>query len=166
MGEKLVGKLEFFLELVAGLVLMVMMMITVVDVVGRKIFNLPLPGGLELTELTLVVLIYAGLPLVSRHGEHVVVDLFERWMSPMLKKVLNMLSHLVCSLAFFGIAWLLYRKALSSAASGDYTSVLKVAYAPFIYVMCALVVLTALIHLWFTFFPPPERSEESFEGAL
>jgi len=166
MLERIGQKLEFVLELVAGVVLMVMMMITVVDVVGRKFFNLPLPGGLELTELTLVVLIYAGLPLVSRHGEHVVVDLFERWMSAGVKRFLTMLSHLVCALSFFGIAWLLYIKAGNSAAEGAYTNVLKVAYAPFIYVMCVMVLLTALIHVWFTFFPPAERSEETFEGAV
>ena len=42
-----------------------MMMITAVDVAGRYLFNKPLAGGFELTEMLLAALIYCGLPLVS-----------------------------------------------------------------------------------------------------
>jgi len=42
-----------------------MMVLTFVDVVGRYLLNRPLRGAFELTELGLVVLIFAGLPLVS-----------------------------------------------------------------------------------------------------
>ncbi len=165
MGRKIAEQMEFILELIAGSVLMMMMMLTVVDVIGRKFFNLPLPGGLELTELTLVILIYAGLPLVSRHGEHVVVDLFERWMSPWVKQALTRTAHLLCALALGGMAWLLYLKAVQTAAAGDYTSVLKVAYAPFVYVMAVLVFLTALIHVLFMAVPSLAPGESELDMA-
>ena len=48
-----------------------LMLITFVDVVSRYLFNLPLRGGFEATELMLLVLIFAGLPLVSHADEHV-----------------------------------------------------------------------------------------------
>ena len=47
---------------------------TLVDVGGRKVLSASVPGSLELTELLMVVVIFAGLPLVSLRGEHVVFD--------------------------------------------------------------------------------------------
>ena len=58
-----------------------MMMVTVVDVAGRYLFNKPLNGGFEITEMMLAALIYCGLPLVSQRREHIVVDTFEPFMS-------------------------------------------------------------------------------------
>jgi hypothetical protein len=57
------------LGLVAAALLFGLMMLTAVDVVSRYIFNWPLRGAFELTELGLLVLIFAGLPLASRRGE-------------------------------------------------------------------------------------------------
>ena len=53
----------------AAAILFAMMVLTTVDVVARYVFNRPLRGAFEITELLLVVLIFAGLPLVSLAGE-------------------------------------------------------------------------------------------------
>ena len=50
----------------ASLLLLVMMLLTFADVLGRYVFNTPLRGAFEITELALLSLIFAGLPLVSR----------------------------------------------------------------------------------------------------
>ena len=47
-----------------GIVLFVLMLLTVVDVAGRKL-NFPIRGGVEMAEILLAMLIFAGLPLVS-----------------------------------------------------------------------------------------------------
>jgi TRAP-type C4-dicarboxylate transport system permease small subunit len=166
MGKKIAQWLELAVEIFAGSVLMVMMMLTVVDVAGRKFFNLPLLGSVELTELTLVVLIYSGLPLVSRHGEHVVVDLFERWMSTWIKRLLTRIAHLLCALALVGMAWLMYLKGNSLAEEGAYTNVLKVHLAPFIYAMAGMVLATALIHFLFMLVPSFAPGEGDIESAV
>ena len=62
---------------ISATVLFVMMMITAIDVAGRYLFNKPLAGGFELTEMMLAALIYCGLPLVSKRREHIVIDTFD-----------------------------------------------------------------------------------------
>ena len=62
----------------ASTILMAMMLLTVVDVVARYVFNRPLRGAFEVTELLLAVLIFAGLPLVSHANEHVTMDFIDR----------------------------------------------------------------------------------------
>ncbi len=67
------------------------MALTLVDVVSRKLLAGSIPGSLEVTELLLVVVIFAGLPLVSLHGEHVVFDSLD----PLLPRALRRVQSLV-----------------------------------------------------------------------
>ena len=70
--------LESLCSLLAAVALFAIMWLTLVDVTGRKLLSASLPGSLELTELLMVVVIFAGLPLVSLRGEHVVFDSLDR----------------------------------------------------------------------------------------
>jgi hypothetical protein len=58
----------------AAVLLFGLMMLTTADVIGRYIFNWPLRGAFEITELLMLALIFAGLPLASRTDEHVTLD--------------------------------------------------------------------------------------------
>jgi TRAP-type C4-dicarboxylate transport system permease small subunit len=55
-----------------------MMLLTFVDVVARYVVNRPVRGAFEVTELMLLVLIFAGLPLVSFTDEHALMDFIDR----------------------------------------------------------------------------------------
>ena len=52
---------EVVLGVAASAILLGMMALTVVDVIARYVFNRPLRGAFEVTELLLLVLIFAGL---------------------------------------------------------------------------------------------------------
>ena len=41
----------------------VMMVVTTIDVIGRDVFNLPLFGAFEMTEILMGLVIFAGMPL-------------------------------------------------------------------------------------------------------
>jgi TRAP-type C4-dicarboxylate transport system permease small subunit len=154
--------LEGLLEICGAVILMFLMLLTSVDVVGRYVFNVPARGAFELTELTLAILIFAGLPLVSRHQEHVVVDLLEQRMPPGFRRVMDRAANLVSAAALVGLAYLLAVKAERMTRDGDYTSVLKVPYAPFVFMMAVLVIICAFVHLAYAFNPPvpPEQTLE------
>jgi TRAP-type C4-dicarboxylate transport system permease small subunit len=71
---KLKSLLSTLCGVLAALALFGIMALTLVDVTGRKLPVASVPGSLEVTELLLVVVIFAGLPLVSLQSEHVVFD--------------------------------------------------------------------------------------------
>src|SRR4030095_2451767 len=71
-------RVEAILGVAASAILFAMMLLTFVDVVARYVFNRPLRGAFEVTELMLLVLIFAGLPLVSFPDEHAVMDFVDR----------------------------------------------------------------------------------------
>jgi len=143
------------LGIAASAILFCMMLLTFVDVVLRYVFNRPLRGGFEVTELMLLVLIFAGLPLVSRADEHVTMDLIDRMLGPKVRAALFRLVHLVCAVVFFGLTWLIWLKAGKVAGYGDTTDVLRIAVGPFVYFMAAMIGLSGLIHLFKSFSRAP-----------
>ena len=131
---------------VASVALFGIMLLTLVDVAGRKLFSASVPGSLELTELLMVAVIFAALPLVSLAGEHIVFDSFDRWQPAGLRRLQQLIVDLLCAGALLGLAWLMWLKAGQLASYGDTTPQLKLPVAPFVYAMSVCCVLTAVVH--------------------
>jgi TRAP-type transport system small permease protein len=136
------------LGMAASAILFCMMTLTFVDVVLRYIFNRPLRGGFEVTELMLLVLIFAGLPLVTHAGEHVTMDLIDRWLGARARNALTRLMEAVSAALMFALTWFMWIKATRVAGYGDTTDVLRIVVAPFVYFMVAMILLSGLIHLY------------------
>ena len=132
--------------LLAAVALFGIMMLTLVDVSGRKLLSESVPGSLELTELLMVVVIFAGMPLVSLAGEHVVFDSLDPWIPSWLRRLQNGLVELFCTAALAGMAWLMWTKAGQMMEYGDTTAQLKISQGPFVYGMSVLCAITALVH--------------------
>jgi TRAP-type transport system small permease protein len=145
--------------LMAATALFAIMVLTLVDVSGRKLLSQSVPGSLELTELLMVVVIFAGLPLVSLKGEHIVFDSFDAWLPRGVRRVQQALVDLFCLCALAGIAWLMWVKAGQMAEYGDTTSQLKLPLGPFVYLMSGLCALTALVHGLLVLRPAPHAPE-------
>ena len=92
--------------LMAAMALFAIMWLTLVDVTGRKFFSHSVPGGLELTEILMVIVIFGALPLVSWRGEHVVFDSFDHLIPLWLKDLQNRLVELLSALTFAGLGML------------------------------------------------------------
>ena len=139
--------LEALCSALAASALFAIMALTLVDVGGRKLLDTSVPGSLELTELLMVVVIFAGLPLVSLRGEHVVFDSLDPYLPAGLRRVQDALVDLLCALALGGVAWLMWVKAGQMTEYGDTTAQLKITQGPFVYLMSLLCALTAVVHL-------------------
>ena len=125
-----------------------MMLLTFVDVVARYVFNRPVRGAFEVTELMLLVLIFAGLPLVSFADEHVTMDFIDRLLRPASRARLERGVHVVSAAIMLWLAWLVWRKADRIWGYRDATDVLRIVYGPFVYFMAVTIGLTGLIHLY------------------
>jgi TRAP-type C4-dicarboxylate transport system permease small subunit len=144
-------RVDVVLGIAASALLMLLMLLTVVDVAGRYVLNRPLPGGFEMTELALLVLIFAGLPLVSRADEHVTMDFIDRLLGERWRAILERAVHVACA-GIFGLgAWLVWLKAGRIWEYRDATDVLRIVYGPFVYFMAVMIALTAAVHLYKAF---------------
>ena len=144
---------DAILGVAASAILFAMMCLTFVDVVARYLFNFPLRGGFEVTELLLLVLIFAGLPLVSHADEHVTMDFIDRVLPAAAPRLLVRFVHLLCAALMFFLTWQMWLRAARIMAAGDYTDVVKIPYGPFVYFMACMIALTGVVHLYKVFAP-------------
>lgn len=131
----------------AATALFAIMGLTLVDVAGRKLISTSVPGSLEVTELLLVVVIFAGLPLVSLQGEHVVFDSLDPVLPGWFRRLQNTVVELLCAAALAGVAWLMWVKGSQLGEYGETTAQLKMGLAPFVHMMSLLCAVTAFVHL-------------------
>ncbi len=150
--------LDRVLGAAAAVLLFGLMALTTADVIGRYFFNRPLRGAFEITELLLLTLIFAGLPLASRAGEHVTLDFVDMLLGPKGRLFLQRAVDLVCGVIILALAWRVWVKAGKIAGYGDTTNVLRVPVTPFVYFMTIMVAVTGVVHLAKVIFPPPPRT--------
>lgn len=152
--------LEIVCGTLAGLALLAIMLLTFLDVSGRKLLSQSITGSLELTELLMVVVIFGALPLVSLKGEHVVFDSLDALLPAWFQRVQRALVNIVCAALLAGLAYLMWKTGAEFAVTGETTAQLKITKAPFIQGMGLLCGLTALVHLVKAFWPSDEETSE------
>ena len=129
-------------------VLFVLMMLTVVDVLGRYFFNWPLPGGFELTEIIMAGLVFSALPVVSRREDHIVIDLLDflmpRWIVTPRQVVVNLLCAVMTALW----SWRTWTLGDRLWGYGDVTEYLHIPIGPICFFIAIMSGLTTLVFLY------------------
>ncbi len=108
---------ENVLATIAGILMVVMMLLTAVDVVMRYAFNTPLGWAFDLvTHYMLVAAFFFSFSIALRFGEHVAVDFFVGKFHPGGRRAAMALAWAVCGLLVGVIAvtaaheaWLVWR---------------------------------------------------------
>lgn len=145
----------------AALVLTGIMLVSVVDVVGRYLFKLPLPGSSEITEILMAVLIYAGMPIVSLRRAHICVDLLDPVVPARIVPIRNAAIGIIGAVVLAIIAWRLWVYADQIRQSRDVTEYLKLPQAPVAYFLSVLAAIAAVIEVYRTFRPAASDAASS-----
>jgi TRAP-type C4-dicarboxylate transport system permease small subunit len=118
--------LAAILNSIAALALFGLMIITCIDVFGRYLFNSPLLGTTELTEMGLGIIIFASFPIISWHNEHIVVDMLDRFTPPLVHCVRTVLLNLVMATAFYFLGQRIMTLGNRSLSYGEETEYLSI----------------------------------------
>lgn len=110
------------------------MFLTVVDVVGRYLFNRPLTGTFELTEMSMVLIVFLALGLAQHHQEHISLDLAYIYFPSWLKKATDLTVDLVNIVVVGAITWQLYNYFVRMRDGNYTTAVLQLPIYPFVIV--------------------------------
>ena len=135
------------LGLVMCALLFVLMILTMIDVTGRDLFNNPLPGTVEYTELGLGILVFGSLPLVTARQEHITIDIFDFLLRGRRKHVQQLCVNVLGVVITAFIAWRIFVKAEELAANGDRSINMQLPLAPIAYFMSAMSAVAAIIML-------------------
>ena len=129
------------------LALLSMVAITVVDVIGRYLFNSPLSGAYELTQLHMTVLIFIGLPMVTARNAHVKIDFLRPLLGARARFVQDCVVGVISALVLAVLAWKMAELGLRFASHGDGTIFANIPFAPFAFIDAVLVACAAICAL-------------------
>ncbi|MDD9855132.1 MAG: TRAP transporter small permease [Gammaproteobacteria bacterium] len=130
------------LSAAAALLLLLLMFITVVDVIGRYVFNQPLAGSSELTEICLSMIIFAAFPLLCRNNDHIAVDLLENRFSAQFKRLRDRVVQVVVSVCLLTLTYGLFLLGMRARRDVLVTEILELPNAVFLFVMAFLLLLS------------------------
>ncbi|RMC30813.1 TRAP transporter small permease [Paracoccus alkanivorans] len=139
-AEQLRAGMRTVTAVLLGVLLIALTAVTVVDVAGRYLFNSPLSGGTELTELLVMAVVFAGLPAITLDDGHVTADLLTQHFSPTGKEWQLFCARILSAAALALGAWQLWQHGLRLASYNQTTLYLKIPMGPvaqFAAVICA-----------------------------
>jgi len=135
----------------AAACLVLMMLATVADIIGRHLFSAPIPGTVDIVELMLVYLVFLGIPLAFVAGEHIVVDVLEEVAPGWLVGWLDRLALWVSAALLVLLCYAMWTPFQDTRMFGDRTMDLRI---PLVWHWLAIWIgmgLSALILLWRVF---------------
>lgn len=120
---------------------------TCVDVLGSKLFQVPLPGSYEIISYAQLVAIACAISVTLFTGEHVQVELF---MSRLPKRAQGVVDSIVSlfGLGLFGvIIWQAFKYAGSLQAAGEVSGTIRMPLFPFSYLLAVSCIPVCLVFI-------------------
>jgi TRAP-type C4-dicarboxylate transport system permease small subunit len=144
--NKITTGLTNLLLIIAASVLASMMFLTATDVGLRYVFNSPLPGGLEIVEYMMGVLVPFALVYTAHKKGHIGVELVIERFPGHVRKVIGCVTTLMTFLLFTLITWQSYYYIVEHYQSKQTSAVLYIPVWPFIILFAvASAVLTLVL---------------------
>jgi TRAP-type C4-dicarboxylate transport system permease small subunit len=146
--RKMAGKIRQGIETLMALFLISMVVLTFLDVIGRRLFGRPIYGSNDLTEHLMALVVFAGLPLVTLAGAHLTIDLFDKFLKSPSMAWWRALTSLLVTVVLFVIAWLFVKHAINASQISEMSQALRIPRGPLYFFMatsCALSALAAIV---------------------
>jgi TRAP-type C4-dicarboxylate transport system permease small subunit len=104
-GGRLLQRVALGLLLMGAIGMIVSMFLGVADVIGTQIFDRPVPGALEITESTMVLIVFGALAYAQMQRAHIRVELLYSHVGPRAKSVMDAATHTIVLTFFVLLAW-------------------------------------------------------------
>ncbi len=129
------GVLSTVLSLVVCLVFFGMMILTVLDVILRYLFNSPILGTFEITEFMMVFIVFFSLAYTQSQKGHVSVDIFVTILSERKQRFIELISHVIYFLLLLVITWKSVARAMELMGTKEVSATLSIPVFPFYFVV-------------------------------
>ncbi len=119
--DVVLGRLTGALAIAGGMLMTGVVAMTGVSVVGRHLFNAPIPGDYEITELACGVAVFAFFPYCHMKNGNIVVEFFTERMRPRYKTALDTAHNFVFAVVAALISWRLFVGGVHKFEDGETT---------------------------------------------
>ncbi len=138
----ILGIFSYTLSRLGCAALFAMMGLTVVDVVGRYVFNSPILGAFELTSFLVSIMIYSFLGYAQSQKSHVTVDILVNAFPQKAQSIVKLFNYIVGLIIMILFSWKGIEKAIEAMETGDSPMNLPIPIYPFVFFLafgCAIV---------------------------
>lgn len=120
-----------YLSYIGNTAIVLMMLLTTADVVGRYFFNSPVLGAYEITEYLMMIMVFSFLAFAQSQSAHISVDIVFDRLPPNVKYALERLNHLICLVMLCLVTYMAVHRVLDIIESGASSTLLKIPDYPF-----------------------------------
>lgn len=129
-------------SLAGGLLMLALIVMSLISIIGRKLYSSPIQGDMELIELGSAIAIAAFLPLAEIRGLNIKADAFTMWASASFKRLLDILGHVLLFLMALLLIWRTYVQMGDYYEYGDNTVLLAIPmWIPLLFILPSLLLL-------------------------
>ena len=149
--DRMLGRIENLFNDIGGVFIFALMWLTMAEVLGRRLFNSPVPGAIDYIEVGMVAFAFMGAAYCQRQGGHVRMDLLIVNLRARLLWAVEALAIFVAAVYVAIIVWASAQDAWRSFDLGDDTLDAHLAVWPSKLVVpmaLALLELRLLVNLW------------------
>jgi TRAP-type C4-dicarboxylate transport system permease small subunit len=145
--EKWAGKLSAWSEWIGVAGVIVMVAVICADVLGAKLFLLPVPGSTEIVELAQVATIAFAVAATQRHKGHISVEMFYLKMPPRARVLTHAVTSCLGLILFLILAYQGVQLGNGFLAAREVTATVQIPLYPFAYGFALAMVPVALLLL-------------------
>jgi TRAP-type transport system small permease protein len=129
------------------LLILASLLMTFIDILSSKFFNLPVRGSIELTGLSQALIIASATAATQLSRQHIRVEILTQRLPKKVQAVLNSLISLILLCLFIGIIYQLVANGLEAQKVGQYTSDLYIPIQIIIYLTALMLVPGCFVFL-------------------
>lgn len=127
--------------------LVLMMALTCVDVLGAKVFRLPVFGSLDIMMLAQLIAISFAVSMALILGRHVQVEFFILLMPKPIRRGIEIVANFLGLLLFVLIVWRLIVFGYDIQVSNEESATARIPLFPFVYAAALACVPVCLVYL-------------------
>jgi TRAP-type C4-dicarboxylate transport system permease small subunit len=143
--SQVLNKLSDILKIIGAVALTVMMMLTVVDVIGR-FFKSPIFGSVELVGFLATIVVAAALPYTYKMDGHVGVEILVRLLPDKPQIWIDIVTRTLTLVLFILITWQMFLYADDIQHTGEVSMNLEFPIYYIVYLLSfALLIFTVMI---------------------
>lgn len=142
-----ITKITKFLHMISCVILFGLMFLTIFDVIGRFFFNAPIKGTMELTKLSVALMVFLSLGYAQVKGDHLEIDFIVQKFKSNLQHGLKFCIYLVMTIVLFILTWQLFVLGINAQAANELSGDLKIPLYYFIYPVAVSSIGFALSYL-------------------
>ncbi len=147
--DKLLSSLKNLILALSAIILVAMMLLTALDVGLRYLANSPFPGGLEIVEFMMALIIPFSLVVTAYDKAHIEVDLLVERLSERIKETIGCLTELISTLFYAVITWQSFFYIGEQYRSHLTSAVLLIPHHPFVISLTIAFAILTLLSLVF-----------------